>query len=82
MMEDRGDRENRNSKPDLQDPGSVPAQDFIRAIVTEGEKAALALNPATHFSKMCRIAGRSSNGRTGGSGPSNRGSNPCLPAII
>ena len=24
--------------------------------------------------------GRSSNGRTGGSGPPNRGSNPCLPA--
>jgi hypothetical protein len=27
-----------------------------------------------------RCAGRSSNGKTGGSGPSDRGSNPCLPA--
>jgi hypothetical protein len=29
-----------------------------------------------------RSAGRSSNGKTGGSGPSDRGSNPCLPAIF
>ena len=28
------------------------------------------------------IAGTSFNGRTGGSGPSNRGSNPCVPATI
>src|SRR6266700_326673 len=34
---------------------------------------------ATHHTL---IAGRSFNGRTAGSGPANRGSNPCLPATV
>ena len=40
----------------------------------------LALHLGIHFSKIMSDAGRSSNGKTDGSGPSDRGSNPCLPA--
>ena len=42
----------------------------------------LALNLTFCFLTISAGAGRSSNGKTDGSGPSDRGSNPCLPATI